>query len=108
MSRVAHTESLPADHEVDVIVYLAVLVVRLWALARRVISFDIRAVAAAQTLLTQRLGGVGEGGTEGQERRKEEMRNDKGMGGMVGMEDRERQRRKTQVRERKKEKERTK
>lgn len=41
-----YTESLSVDHQVDVFVDFAVFVVGLWALASRVVGFDVGAVAA--------------------------------------------------------------
>lgn len=41
-----HADSLSVDHQVDVVVDFAVLLVGLWALASRVVCLDVRAVAA--------------------------------------------------------------
>ena len=41
-----YTEPLSVDHQVDVFVDLAIFVVWLWALARRVVGLDVGAVAA--------------------------------------------------------------
>lgn len=41
-----HADPLSVDHQVDVFVDFAILVVRLWALASRVVGLDVGAVAA--------------------------------------------------------------
>lgn len=41
-----YADSLSVDHQVNVFVDFAIFVIRLWALASRVVGLDVRAVTA--------------------------------------------------------------